>query len=900
MRTKTAILLTICAFLACDAKADFFHHIRTERIESDPMVKWRNIGPGMSGYNEKIWTHPSDPNTIFLGPDMHVSYGSWDGGHSWISLKDYDELGQLMKRVLDIEFSAQNPDFAMALDWNGWLYVTEDRGRSWTRTADLSPDYRDRGADPYDPEAFSKGWYDEQIGTRLAELAVDPTDDSTWYVGSGDFWNTKENHRSIESPNGNILKYADYGYVLKTTDRGRTWTRMSNGLPKNLDVGRIVVDPLQKDHIIMATSHGLMQSHDGGLNWKNGASGLPNNLPRDLTYHFDEGTGEFVLYLVEQTVYLEDGDSVTSKGGVYQSVDGGKNWTNITGNLYLDLTQIHYPAEIDRYYRTLSNWFRIPAHDAKTRFRQLPDSVLPIFNRIVVNPLNRREIYLSYNKKHDRTFGPGDVWRSLDGGLTWVVVVRHGVYWRAGKDQDYWASRGNPTGPNVEFSHLQDYMDAQEESSGNRALAINSKGELFISIDQQTQKSSDQGASWQQIDDIETSPGSNKWVGRGNSNLPGRVMLLESGRPDRRLFASGEHGLWQTTAMNSWQNDEPVEMQQIEGQVHIDGMVSISTVAVHPNNPDIIYILAWRQNHRGKLRRTTDGGKTWENIATVIENSEREIDSKQLGQVIQGPVGMLPAQNSLTIDPVNPENMYFVATRDAFSEIYRAPRRTPSKGGFGFFKSTDGGYTWDVSNQGFHEGFSIRRLALDPANPAVIYAAANDEDGGLYKSTDQGSHWSRVEIPAAINRINNVFIDRNNKQLFISAGDYYDGAYEEGGAWRSEDSGKTWQRIFKAPVVLQVESSPLNPDLLLLVAGNQMRIDRQFMNPGIYLSLDRGNSWKKVNRNLGNNDKIIDAKPDPYHENLVWAASWGSGWFIGYIEGVRSVNDHPPTKAVKP
>ena len=864
-------------------ETDFFQRLRNEKVTSDPAVEWQNIGPGMSGYNEKIWPHPSDTDVLFLGPDMHVSYGSWDGGISWKSLQDHDETGQLMKRVSDIEFSRQDPDFAMALDWNGWIYESTDRGRSWTKMAELSPDFKDRGADPYDPEAFSNGWYDEQIGTRLAELAVDPANDDVWYVGAGDFWNTKENHRSLETPHGNTLNYADYGYLLKTSDRGKSWIKISNGLPDDLDVGRIVINPLESDHVIMATNHGLMMSHDGGLTWENGAAGLPNNLPRDLTSHHDKTTGEFVLYLVEQTVYEAHGDSIISRGGVYKSADHGKNWTNITGNLSIDLTRIHYPAEIDRYYRTLSNWFGIPEQEAKEKFHKLPTSALPVFNRIVVNPLNRDEIYLSYNKKHDRTFGPGDVWRSLDGGRTWVVVARHGSYWHRAKDLQYWVSRGNPTGANVEFSHLQNYMDVHQETSGNRALAINPRGELFISIDQQTLKSSDKGESWQQIDDFETSPGSKKWIGRGNSDLPGRFMLLETGIPERKLFASGEHGLWQTTDLDGWPDHNAIAMEQIEGQVHIDGMVSISTVAVHPDDPDTIYILAWRQNHRGKLRRTTDGGKSWENIATVIENSQRESDSSRLGKVIQGPIGMLPAQNSLLIDPVNPDNMYFVATRNAFSEIYRAPRRTPTRGGFGFFRSDDGGYTWALSNSGLHEGFSLRRIALDPDDPNVIYAAANDKNGGLYKSTDRGSHWKRVDTPSVIKSVNNVFIDRNNKHIYISAGDYYEGDFEEGGAWYSKDSGSTWEKIFKAPVVLQLESSPVNPDLLLLVAGNQMRMDRQFMNPGIYLSLDKGDSWRKINRNLANNDKIIDAKPDPYDENVVWAAGWGSGWYIGRI-----------------
>ncbi|MDU0356327.1 hypothetical protein RS130_22720 [Paraglaciecola aquimarina] len=190
--------------------------------------------------------------------------------------------------------------------------------------------------------------------------------------------------------------------------------------------------------------------------------------------------------------------------------------------------------------------------------------------------------------------------------------------------------------------------------------------------------------------------------------------------------------------------------------------------------------------------------KLWQNIATVVDNDIKKVDGyaaksqdKTINQVVQGPKGLMPAQNSLIIDPKNPDNMYFVMTRDAFSEIYRAPRRNPTIGAYGVMKSTDGGYHWQSSNQGIHAGASLRTITFDPANSNILYTAATDEQGGLYKSIDQGKNWQRVSIPNVIKSVNNVFIDRNTKAIFISAGGFYQGEYEEGGAWRSIDNGAT-------------------------------------------------------------------------------------------------------------
>ncbi len=855
----------------------YFQKIRSQKIHSEPDVIWKNFGPGMSGYCEEFWIHPTDCKTMFMGPDMHVSFGTWDDGDSWQTIKDSDGLGQEMKRVLDIEFSMQDPNYGMAIDWNGWVYETTNKGRSWLRIGGFGETYKDIGIDPDDPKSFEKGWYAEQSGTRHSELAVDPTNDQVWYVGAGDFWNVKSNHRSAAEPHGTPLKYAAYGYIWKTTNKGKTWKKVTNGLPKNMEVGKLIVNPIHPEHLVMATNVGLLRSLDGGLTWIDQVKGLPNNSPRDLTAYYDHKSGDFVLYLVEQTVYSEKGKTVSANGGVYKSMDGGETWKNVTGNLFIDLTKINAAAEVDRYYKTIGYWFGIPKIEAKMKFPELPQNALPVFNRLVVNPLNKNEIYVSFNKKHDYTFGAGDVWKTEDGGKSWFACARQGVYWNGNQDINYWKSRNNPTGTNISFAHLQPYMDQEAETSGNRMMAINSKGEVFIGVDQQTLKTTDHGKTWKQVDDFETSSGSKKWIGRGGSNLPGRFMLLETGLPGRRLLSSGEHGLWQTTDLDGWPDRQAVAVEQIDGQVQDfggnHGAHSIATVAVHPKDPNTIFTLSWRQEHRGKLRRSTDSGKTWEDIATIFDANNNSWEA-------------VATQYSLTIDPVTPQNMYFCAVLNPISEVgSAAPKLT--KGGYGFYRSKDGGYTWELANNGFHEKASVRRIALDPSNSHVIYAAVNDHRGGLYRSANQGDNWDRLSIPSVIQSVNYVFIDRNTKAIFIAAG-RRNGSYEEGGVWKSIDHGVTWKQIFKAPFVWQIETSPVNPDLMVIsVAGQAVNRAQEFRNPGVYISKNGGENWTKINRGLGQPDKIVDVKPDPYNENVLWCASWGCGWFIAYLNGTK-------------
>ncbi|APZ45527.1 hypothetical protein BW723_04110 [Polaribacter reichenbachii] len=856
-------LLIVAAFLISfgvnaqltKSQKKYFNKLKNEKVISNPSIEWKNFGPGMSGYNEEFWTHPTDPNVMFMGPDMHVSYGSWDAGKSWQTIKDSDGNGRDMERVLDIVFSKQNPDFGVAIERAGGVYTSYNRGKNWQEIYKI-------------PRVKGK-----HLSNAHTRIAINPKNDNEWLIGAGDFWNVKNNHRSLKNIRGKFHKRASYGYILKTTNGGKSFTKIATDISDDLDVCRIIYHPKNSETIFIATNFGMFVSENGGKNWEASNKGLPNNLPRDLTSFYNKKTKKLELYLIEQTVYEKTGNTTKAKGGVFKSSDNGKTWVNITGNLYIDLNKINFQSERDRYFNTIANWFSESKKQVKTTLPKLPKETLPVFNRLVINPLNKNEIYVSFNKKHDKTFGAGDVWKTENGGKTWTVCARQGMYWKSNKDKEYWASRNNPTGTNVEFAHLQTYMDNQPARSGNRMLSINSKGEVFIGIDQQTLKSSDNGKSWQQVDDFETSPGSKKWIGRGGSDLPGRFMLHETGIKGRRLLASGEHGLWQTTDLGGWHNKQAIAVQQIDGQVHdhdkMHGQHSTSTMAVHPKNPNIIYSLAWRQEHRGKLRRTKDGGKTWENISTILEGDNPSYR------------GLVP-QYSLTIDPVYTNNMYFCTIRKPISEVGDGTAKL-TKGGLGFYRSFDGGYTWQLSNKGFHNGFSVRRIKLDPKNSNIIYAATNDNNGALYKSINKGESWEKLKIPDVIKAVNNVFIDRNSANIYIATGRKI-GTYEEGGVWKSTDNGKSWNKIFMAPYVWQVEASPLDENLIVIsVAGQVGAALNQFKNPGIYLTQDGAKTWTKINKGLGQPNKMVDVKPDPYNKNVLWSAAWGSGWFISYL-----------------
>ncbi|MGA9637291.1 WD40/YVTN/BNR-like repeat-containing protein, partial [Flavobacterium sp.] len=691
-------------------------------------------------------------------------------------------------------------------------------------------------------------------------------------------WNVKANHRTLKNPKGVVYKYASYGSILKSSDKGKTWNKITKGLPETLDVGRIIVDPNNSKNIIIATNSGIYRSTNQGDSWEMSATGLPNNSPRDMSSYYNPETKEFVLYVLEQTFYVPDRKTLKGKGGIYKSTDGGQNWISISGNIALDYTKITTYDAVKGYWKTMVFWLGKTEKEIKEQYPDLPTEMYSTFNRLVVNPLNKDEIYISHNVKHDKAFGPGDVWKTNDGGKNWIATARTGKDWSSDKDKDYWQSRNNPLGVNTKFAHLQSEIDHRAEISANRFMQINNKGELFICIEQQILRSNDNGKSWNQVDDNETKPGSNSWVGRGGSNLPGRFMLLDTGIKGRKFFCSGEHGLWENASLDSYPDKNAVAVKQIEGQLNEKGATSIASVAVHPNDPNTIYMIMFRQDHRGALRKSTDGGKTWNDVSQPI-NAGGNISNNVL-------------QSSLIIDYKTPSTIYFNTIASPISEV-GGPKTSFNE--HGIFKSTDSGLTWTRINKGLptvgstNEAINVRRIVMDPINPNILYAALvqsedGKTDGGLYMSNNKGETWSKAKIPNEIVAVNNIFIDKNTQEMFISCG-RSKGTLEEGGVWKSKNNGKDWEKIFDMPYVWQTETSPLDSKIITVaVASQNENKGVTTLNPGAYLSKDGGKTWTKINKNLGQPDSVIDLKPDPEDESILWCALKGSGWAKAIIK----------------
>ena len=99
-------------------------------------------------------------------------------------------------------------------------------------------------------------------------------------------------------------KYGDYKpYIIKSSDKGRTWSLINGDLPSKLLVWRLVQDHIKKDLLFAATEFGVYFTSNGGENWVELEGGMPTIPIRDITIQRREndlvagsfGRGIFIL-----------------------------------------------------------------------------------------------------------------------------------------------------------------------------------------------------------------------------------------------------------------------------------------------------------------------------------------------------------------------------------------------------------------------------------------------------------------------------------------------------------------------------------------------------------------------------------------------------------------------------
>ncbi|MCU1284760.1 MAG: sialidase [Acidobacteriales bacterium] len=238
----------------------------------------------------------------------------------------------------------------------------------------------------------------------------------------------------------------------------------------------------------------------------------------------------------------------------------------------------------------------------------------------------------------------------------------------------------------------------------------------------------------------------------------------------------------------------------------------ISRVLVDPDHSDTVYACAtghlWNANSERGVFKTTDGGKTWNKVLFVNDDTG---------------CGMI------AMDPQEPNVLY------AGMWQFRRKAYTFSSGGpgSGLFKSTDGGTTWKKLSKGLPEG-DIGRIgiAIPASRPSVVYAVVEAKKSALFRSEDLGETWK--EMSSNQNMVWRPFYFAN---IFADPKDY-NRVYKPGGGLSvSDDGGKTFSglagNVHGDFHTLWI--NPANPDQMIV--GD---------DGGLSVTEDRGSNWRFI------------------------------------------------------
>jgi photosystem II stability/assembly factor-like uncharacterized protein len=313
-----------------------------------PQLRWRSIGPFRGGRTRAVAGVASQPNLFYVA---QVNGGVWkttDYGHTWTPIFDEQPTGS----IGCLAVAASNPSIIYAGSGEGLhrpdlsigdgIYKSTDGGRSWThlglrdgqQIAQIAVDPRNAerlfvavAGHPYGPNeergifhstdggrTFERVLFkDENIGG--ADVQLDPSNPETVYAS---LWEAREGPWENGSWNGTG------GGVFKSTDGGKSWRQLAQGLPEGIVQANLAIAPSDSKRLFAAVATlagaSLYRSDDGGESW---AVATTDTRPATRI-----GGGDLPVLRFDP----KNADVVYSASIVcWKSIDGGKTWTGLRG-----------------------------------------------------------------------------------------------------------------------------------------------------------------------------------------------------------------------------------------------------------------------------------------------------------------------------------------------------------------------------------------------------------------------------------------------------------------------------------------------------------------------------------------------------------------------------------------
>ena len=575
--------------------------------------------------------------------------------------------------------------------------------------------------------------------------------------------------------------------IYASTDGGKTWTAANTGL-EHVTVSGIFIDPEDTQTLFVTTfGAGPYKSTDGGAHWRpinaglsrptgtwNGVSSLvfdPNDHLR--IYHIDAAEGLFHSvdggetwqlvshpcqtftsiainprdgnHLFVGTFFPYNVPDITCPGGLYESTDGGQNWTSIAQDIpdiekagvwrvVIDSqTPDHLYATLE-YAGTNRTGLVIASTNGGKDWTVLRNAGWRA--AIAVNPNDSLNLYVAEGSELHRSDDGGRTWTALGGDfgahVEALVFSRDTLY--VGATGVYRTTNGGQSWETSTSGFGSAWLELTFEPARRVLYAEDNDCNLY--------KSQDAGMTWEKL----TSSGCGLAFDRANNWLY---------RADwQMLYRSSDAGeTWTGVGKTPSGGDN-------------------SRVYVSPVNGNTIYTLHSCCPPGPFLHRSLDGGQTWQPLPTASDLYHGRLviadDGSRMYVASYGSVDVSydggQSWSTTQASTHNNGNPPALALHPLDRDIVLL-----GTWGSGILKSMDAGETWSTVNTGL-ASLHVNALTFDPRHPEVVYAGT---DSGVFLSQNGGDSWTAVNDGLGRNLIvYSIAVDPNDSlQAFAGTPD---------------------------------------------------------------------------------------------------------------------------------